>query len=160
MTSPEEFFEAFEKENPEHAEAWAEAVPARVFAGALRHFRMSRGLTQGELAEAMGITQSAVSRLENASHTPGFDTVMRAFMALKVEMHLGFDEHECVLLPEAVLDSRLKAAFEAGRAQGLTEAADLQRRNASSVREDDVENLLRYEVSRWPLVVDDELSPA
>lgn len=39
--------------------------------------RMRAGLTQGEIAERMGTTQSAVARLEGGKRTPSMRTVQR-----------------------------------------------------------------------------------
>ncbi len=52
--------------------------------------RKERGLTQTELAEKAGTTQTVVSRLENVSVRPSLETVIRLAEALDavVEVHL------------------------------------------------------------------------
>ena len=43
----------------------------------VREARRRAGLTQRELAERAGTTQSAIARLETGRSTPSFDTVLR-----------------------------------------------------------------------------------
>jgi transcriptional regulator with XRE-family HTH domain len=54
----------------------------RLFAARLRELRMSRGLTQGELARQAVVTLSYISRLENGGAAPGIDLVGRLADAL------------------------------------------------------------------------------
>lgn len=57
-----------------------ERVSSAAEAGAeLRSRRKALGMTQGQLAEAMGCSQRLVSELERGRGTVGFDKVMRAF---------------------------------------------------------------------------------
>jgi ribosome-binding protein aMBF1 (putative translation factor) len=44
--------------------------------------RRARGLSQGELAELCGTTQSAIARLENGGRPPRIDTLLRIANAL------------------------------------------------------------------------------
>lgn len=50
--------------------------------GAMVEARHQAGLTQQQLAERMGTTQSVVARLENAHHMPSFYLVTRYAAAL------------------------------------------------------------------------------
>ncbi len=43
----------------------------------IREARKRRGLTQAQLAELAGTTQSAIARLESAKTSPSFDDVIR-----------------------------------------------------------------------------------
>ncbi len=54
--------------SPEFAEAFAEARQATEVARTLAGLRLSRGLSQGEVARRIGTSQQAVSRMEN----PGY----------------------------------------------------------------------------------------
>lgn len=44
--------------------------------------RRSKGMTQKELAEASGYTQSVIARLENKKATPQLDTLLKVASAL------------------------------------------------------------------------------
>ena len=52
------------------------------FAQKLRQARRSRGMTQRDLARAAHLTESYISRLENAAIAPGIDLVARLARAL------------------------------------------------------------------------------
>lgn len=55
---------------------------------ALLEARRRAGLTQAELAEAMGTTRSVVSRLESGRHSPSVDTVAAAAKALGCRLEI------------------------------------------------------------------------
>ncbi len=52
--------------------------------------RQATGLTQAEVANRMGTSQSVIARLENARHMPSFDMVARYAAAIgrRLEIHL------------------------------------------------------------------------
>ncbi|MBX3505196.1 MAG: helix-turn-helix transcriptional regulator [Parvibaculum sp.] len=52
----------------------------------IRHFRKARGLTQTELADALGTTAATVSRLETADMTVSMDWLERLAAALSVQV--------------------------------------------------------------------------
>ena len=56
--------------------------------------RETRGLTQADLAEILGITQSAVSQFESLSGNPRMMTLMAYAQALGVRLQLGISESE------------------------------------------------------------------
>jgi ribosome-binding protein aMBF1 (putative translation factor) len=56
--------------------------PIYALVGAMVEARHQAGLTQEQVAERMGTTQSVVARLENAHHMPSFDLVTRYATAL------------------------------------------------------------------------------
>jgi ribosome-binding protein aMBF1 (putative translation factor) len=56
--------------------------PIYALVGAMVEARHQAGLTQKQLAEQMGTTQSVVARLENAHHMPSLDLVTRYAAAL------------------------------------------------------------------------------
>jgi transcriptional regulator with XRE-family HTH domain len=58
---------------------WAEHVSRRI-----RELRNGAGLNQGELARAAGLTQSHISRLENARHSATHLTLTKVAEALDV----------------------------------------------------------------------------
>lgn len=57
------------------------------FAARLRELRISRGMTQAELARAAKVTTSYVGRLEGHGAAPGIDLVARLAEALGTTVH-------------------------------------------------------------------------
>jgi len=53
--------------------------------------RAARGLTQQELAERVGTSHSAISRIESGRHKTSVDTLQRIAEALSVRLVLGFE---------------------------------------------------------------------
>ena len=56
----------------------------------IHQLREKRGLSQRELAERLGTTQSAVARLEAGNVSPSLPTLDRVAEALGVELVVGF----------------------------------------------------------------------
>ena len=52
----------------------------------IRFLRKKKGLNQGELAEAIGINPSHLSRLENGKYQPSVDALQRIAQALEVSV--------------------------------------------------------------------------
>jgi len=52
----------------------------------LKAFRKTRGLTQAELAQRLGITQQALSQLEASPCSASFERLLALFCALDVEL--------------------------------------------------------------------------
>jgi DNA-binding XRE family transcriptional regulator len=52
----------------------------------IRDLRSAAGMTQGELAERAGLTQSHVSRIETAEHRPNHFTLVKIAKALNAEV--------------------------------------------------------------------------
>jgi ribosome-binding protein aMBF1 (putative translation factor) len=50
--------------------------------------RLRKGLSQRELAERCGTTQSAIARLERGGRPPRIDTLLRIADALECELHV------------------------------------------------------------------------
>jgi transcriptional regulator with XRE-family HTH domain len=57
-------------------------------AGQVGEQRMVRGLSQRELAELCGTTQSAIARLESGVRPPRLDTLLRLAAALDCELEV------------------------------------------------------------------------
>ena len=53
--------------------------------------RLNRGLTQQQLAERMGTSHSAISRIESGRHKTSADTLRRLAEALGVRFVMGFE---------------------------------------------------------------------
>ncbi len=57
----------------------------------VRAARVARGMTQQDLAQAMGTTQSVVARLEGGGIAPSIATLQRVADALGVRLMVGFE---------------------------------------------------------------------
>ena len=55
--------------------------------------RVERGLSQRELAELVGTTQSAIARLERGGRPPRIDTLLRIAEALDCELVVDLKPH-------------------------------------------------------------------
>jgi transcriptional regulator with XRE-family HTH domain len=73
------------KENDELAEA---------FGRRLRLVRKAKGLTQQELADRIGQTMQAISRLETGGSVPSFETLLKLAEALDCELNEFHPGHE------------------------------------------------------------------
>ena len=76
--------------DPKAKKAYEEAALAFALAEQVRRIREDKGLSQAELAEGMGTTQSAVARLEAGGTSPTIPTLRKLADALGVELVLGF----------------------------------------------------------------------
>ncbi len=56
----------------------------------VRLLREARGISQGDLAQRMGTTQSAIARLEAGGTYPNFQTLERVGLALRAELFVEF----------------------------------------------------------------------
>lgn len=79
---------AEELQDPEFHAEWertqfADAVASRVLA-----YRVEHGLTQARLAEQLGMTQSAVARLEAGDHEPTLTTLVRLSNRLGIPIRI------------------------------------------------------------------------
>ncbi len=76
-------------ENPEFSKEYAEQQPEMDVIRALVDARISRNLTQKELAQLTGIHQSDISKLENGTRNPTIKLLKRLAegmgMSLKIE---------------------------------------------------------------------------
>jgi transcriptional regulator with XRE-family HTH domain len=57
-------------------------------AGQVAARRRERGLSQADLAELVGTTQSAIARLESGGRPPRIDTLLRIANALDCDLHV------------------------------------------------------------------------
>jgi ribosome-binding protein aMBF1 (putative translation factor) len=64
--------------------------PIFAVVGEMVEARQAAGLTQAEIAQRMGTSQSVIARLENARHMPTFDMVARYAAAIgrRLDIHL------------------------------------------------------------------------
>ncbi len=78
----------FVEMDPGFAETIRQQVPLVRMGAVIRRHRLDLGLSQEELAEAVGSTQGKISRLERAQNgNPSFQTMERLADALGIEFH-------------------------------------------------------------------------
>ena len=75
---------------PEAQHAYDAAARAFLLGEEIRSLRTERGLSQRELAERMGVSQSVVGRLEAGGVEPRLSTLDRVARALGVELEVHF----------------------------------------------------------------------
>ena len=63
-------------------------------AGQVTDRRKERGLSQADLAELVGTTQSAIARLESGGRPPRIDTLLRIANALEADLHIELLDRE------------------------------------------------------------------
>ena len=63
-------------------------------AGQVADRRKYRGLSQADLAELVGTTQSAIARLESGGRPPRIDTLLRIANALDADLHIELLDRE------------------------------------------------------------------
>jgi transcriptional regulator with XRE-family HTH domain len=71
-----------------------EAALSFALAEQVRGIRVDKGLSQADLAEAMGTTQSAIARLEAGGTSPTLPTLRKLADALGVDLVLGFRDRK------------------------------------------------------------------
>jgi transcriptional regulator with XRE-family HTH domain len=71
--------------DPEFRARWERTALARAVANRVIGYRTERGLSQGELAEHLGMKQPQVARLESADHNPTIDTLIKLVGVLDIE---------------------------------------------------------------------------
>ncbi|MBE3588699.1 MAG: helix-turn-helix transcriptional regulator [Thermoanaerobacteraceae bacterium] len=72
---------AEELRDPQFKKAWDELELEYRISGLLIKLRNEAGLTQAELAEKIGTTQSAIARMESGKVIPKLDSLARIAMA-------------------------------------------------------------------------------
>lgn len=75
-------------EDPEFAAAWEEASEEFSIARAIIRTRVAAGLSQKELAEKIGTTQSVIARLESGEHLPSVSTLKRVAEATHSKLRI------------------------------------------------------------------------
>ena len=76
--------------DPEFRAEWDALEPEFQIAKAMLDGRSARNLTQKELAEITGITQSDISKLENGDANPSLHTLERLAAGLGMRIRLEF----------------------------------------------------------------------
>ncbi len=89
MTTLDEFLEE-QLQNPDFREEYEALEPEFVVMQALINARKDSGMTQKELSDVCGISQSDISRLEHGNGNPSLRTLQRLAKALKMSLKIEF----------------------------------------------------------------------
>ncbi len=81
---------AEQMKDPEFRAEWEALEPERQIIRAMIEGRAERDVTQKELAEATGIAQADISRLENGTANPSLRTLKRLADGLGMRLKLEF----------------------------------------------------------------------
>lgn len=76
--------------NPEFRKEWDALEPERQITRAMLEGRQNNHFTQEQLAEATGINQANISRLENGTANPSLRTLKRLAAGMGMELKLEF----------------------------------------------------------------------
>jgi len=93
----------------------------------VRNARKQAGLTQAELAERAGVTQSVIARLERGGGNPTFLTLERVLHAAGHRLELSAVEQGLRTVDETLIAQQLALA-PADRVRGLRSQAAFMRR--------------------------------
>jgi transcriptional regulator with XRE-family HTH domain len=77
----------------EERAAYADEARISAFRELVHRLRTEAGLTQAELAERMGTTQSAIARMEGGGTRPTLETLEKLAVALGGELVVGVGAH-------------------------------------------------------------------
>jgi len=87
--------------SPEFAEGYAESFLNTYIAAQIKTIRQQRKMTQGDLAAALGTTQTVISRIENVNYAGwNIGTLKKLARAFDVRLQVSFEEYGT--LPEEV----------------------------------------------------------
>ena len=78
--------------NPAYQSAERELAPLEELARLVIAQRIRQGLTQKDLAERIGTSEAAISRLESGQHKPTVATLQKVSRALGQQLVVGFED--------------------------------------------------------------------
>lgn len=74
----------------------------------IRELRKSKGYTQAQLAEYVGIHEKHISRLESGKYFPSFESMIKIFKVLDYDLNSILCKTECVVKDNPVKKKILK----------------------------------------------------
>lgn len=89
MTTLDEFLDE-RLQDPDFAQAWEDSEAEYLVRLALIEARKDAGMTQAELAQASGIDQSVISKLETGDSNPTIQTLTRIAKGMGKRLTLKF----------------------------------------------------------------------
>ncbi len=97
-------FARLHEQYPELDEEHEKQAPRFAAIQALIEARRRRKLSQADLARAMGVRPSVVSRLESAGHSPRLDTLAAAAQAMGYDLEVKFKRRSRPRVAEPIAD--------------------------------------------------------
>ena len=82
--------------NPEFAKAYNEMEPELNVIRAIIDARISKNITQKELADRTGIAQTEISRLENGTRNPSIKLLQRLAEGLDMVLNISFSPKKSI----------------------------------------------------------------
>jgi ribosome-binding protein aMBF1 (putative translation factor) len=79
------------QQSPAYRAQQDDLASVREIAWLLIRFRMDRGLSQKELADLVGTSNTQISRIESGRHRTNLDTLTKIAHALDLRLVLGFE---------------------------------------------------------------------
>src|SRR5579864_732104 len=102
-------------QNREYRESYAEESVKTSVAAQLHSLRKQRDMSQGDLAQAIGSAQSAISRMENVTNSVwNVKTLMKTAFALGTRLKISFETFSSLIEEQEAFSrqSLLRPAFE------------------------------------------------
>jgi ribosome-binding protein aMBF1 (putative translation factor) len=100
--------------NPEYRAELERLAPYEALARIVIRRRGQLGLSQAELAQRMGTSHSAISRIESGQHATTVQTLRRLAVALETNLVVGFADDIADLGSDAAIDARQADLIAAG----------------------------------------------
>jgi transcriptional regulator with XRE-family HTH domain len=109
-----DYFDALRETDKDFAAVSARFGPLADFITEYEYLKESQGMTQKELADRAGTTQSAISRFEAMKHPPTYDLLIKISRALGDELFISPAGSQSLSLPYDLRDQMAKAAERRG----------------------------------------------
>ncbi len=90
----------------------------------LKELREGHGLTQNQLAEAVGCTDGYISQVERSISNPSLEFLVRVSMLYQVPVDYLLLDSACVL-PEIQIDGRIKGQLDRAKPATLRAICDM-----------------------------------
>jgi transcriptional regulator with XRE-family HTH domain len=100
--------------NPEYRAELERLAPYEALARIVIRRRGQLGLSQAELAQRMGTSHSAISRIESGQHATTVQTLRRLAVALETNLAVGFADDIAGLGSDAAIDASQADLIAAG----------------------------------------------
>lgn len=113
-TETDNYFEQLKQEDAEYAAYAKRFMPLAEFMAEYEHQKGLQNLTQAEIAQRLGTTQSAVSRFEAMKHPPSYDLLNRVAQTLGDRLFISPLAGYTLTIPADLRETVDKAAQNRG----------------------------------------------